>query len=190
MPGAALGAAAGASCGICAPCLYNTTLSHFSLYFRSPAAPARLPPVDQSKSQHNRCLSVGAFRSPSAVNSMLGYLHRLVFASEHLAGAKLRQNEAGGVNSCSTFTGSVLPSVATDFIIFTSCLTTFLASWICYRELFCSAFRWFMVLSVNKQLSAALAMDSAMARGLPCYLNCVIRQLCMVLCSRISETLW
>eukprot|EP01043_Picozoa_sp_COSAG02_P028661 COSAG02_NODE_1748_length_11073_cov_2.905040_1_plen_1842_part_00 len=107
----------------------------------------------------------------AAVNSMLGYLHRLAFASEHLAGAKLRQNEAGGVNSCSTFTGSVLPSVATDFIIFTSCLTTLLASWICYRELFCSAFRWFMVLSVNKQLSAALAMDSAMARGLPCYLN-------------------
>eukprot|EP01043_Picozoa_sp_COSAG02_P039587 COSAG02_NODE_3138_length_7298_cov_4.879289_2_plen_1023_part_00 len=107
----------------------------------------------------------------AAINSMLGYLHRLAFASEHLAGAKIRQDEAGGVNSCSTSIGGVLPSVSSDMVLFTSCLTTFLSSWICYRELFCSAFRWFMVLSINRQMSAALAMDSAMARGLPCYLN-------------------
>jgi hypothetical protein len=104
------------------------------------------------------------------LNSMLGTLHRITFANEHMAATKLREREAR-VDGCAAFVGDrLLPSISTAHV-YTSTLTIFVASWIVYRVIFCTAFRWFMILAINKQSSAALAMDSAMAHHLPCYLN-------------------
>ena len=106
----------------------------------------------------------------AALNACLGGIHRFAFHSDY-SGATQAEETLDGTESCEDQFVPALGTTMSQIHAYTTFVCTFIASWVVYRVLFCTAFRWYMILAISKQMAAALAMDSAMAHNLPCYLN-------------------
>ena len=92
------------------------------------------------------------------LNASIGGLHRYISHPEYGTAIVF------GVRDGNIF---ALESTATISCFVVTCI----CSWIVFRQLFCTAFRWYMVLTIMQQVSKALTIDGATKSHMPCFID-------------------